>query len=426
MSKHAQSQPIEGRVRDLAHGGDAVVETERGIVMARGALPDERVRVQVERKQGGVLRGTIVEITERSQHRQVAVCPVAERCGGCPLMTLAVPAQLQWKRERLRRLLHKIGAQIEPEMFASPKLLGYRARARLAWQTRGAVATIGYHAAGRSEPLDIEHCAVLQPALAHGLHSLRERLRSVLVGRGEITLGPGAGGLCTIELASEVAQPDAVHVALESLVADGDVAGVVLRTASDAALKSFGDARQFTVGPDGLALWSPPGAFVQANPEVNARLAAYVTTLAEARDARVVELYAGHGNLSVLLSVGALSLHAIEAVPGAAEACRGNLAARGLVHARVTCDDAAHGLQASGRDPVDVVVLDPPRAGAREALPHILERKPNRIVYVACDPATLRRDLAQLCAAGYRVDAAAVFDMFPHTAHVESVVRLQK
>jgi len=83
-------------------------------------------------------------------------------------------------------------------------------------------------------------------------------------------------------------------------------------------------------------------------------------------------------------------------------------------------------MHASGSDPVDVVVLDPPRAGAREALPYILERKPKRIVYVACEPATLRRDLTELCAAGYRVDAAAVFDMFPHTAHVESVVRLQK
>jgi 23S rRNA (uracil1939-C5)-methyltransferase len=86
------------------------------------------------------------------------------------------------------------------------------------------------------------------------------------------------------------------------------------------------------------------------------------------------------------------------------------------------CDDAARGAQ--GRTRVDVVVLDPPRSGARAALPAILGRRPKRVVYVSCDGATLRRDLGELAAHGYRVDAAAAFDMFPQTSHLEAVVRL--
>jgi 23S rRNA (uracil1939-C5)-methyltransferase len=136
----------------------------------------------------------------------------------------------------------------------------------------------------------------------------------------------------------------------------------------------------------------------------------------------VLELFAGHGNFSVALAAQASELRAVESDQQAAEACRQNLRERKLGHARVVCDDAARGAQ--GRTHVDVVVLDPPRTGARAALSAIVARRPKRIVYVSCDGATLRRDLGELAASGYRVDAAAAFDMFPQTSHLEAVVRL--
>ena len=419
---------LEGRVRDLTHGGDAVVETAQGIVLARGALPDERVRVALGRRISGAQRGTVTEVLAASPDRIAAPCPEVERCGGCPLMTLERSAQARFKRERLRRVLEQRGSPIEPEFIESPHELGYRARARLSFGARrGGPTQVGYREASSHTQIDVRACLVLAPSLALGYARLREQLAPVLQGAGEIALGAGAGQRCVADVTSAAPQPPDVYAAAERLAASHAFAGVSLRVGfgKDAgAAAVWGDARQLGVGVDDLPLWAPPGAFMQANPEVNAQLVTRVAALAEVRGARVLELYAGHGNLSIALARGATELRAVESERDAAEACRQNLLARSLSHARVTCDDAAHG--AAGKGPVDVVVLDPPRTGAREALPAILARKPSRIVYVSCDLASLRRDLGELVLGGYRVDAAVALDMFPQTAHLESVVRLQR
>jgi 23S rRNA (uracil1939-C5)-methyltransferase len=415
---------LEGRVRDVAHGGDAVIETERGIVLARGALPGERVRVQVEARRGGVQRGRLIELLEPSGERVQAPCDAADRCGGCPLMTLAPAAQARLKRAHLTRALAHVRAEVAIEWVASPRPLGYRVRARLAWQPgRGGGAKIGYRAAGTDAVEDIERCAVLAPELARGLSAIRTRLGGVIAGEGVIALGLGAQARCVTELQAEAPQPPAVYEACRELVSSGELGGIALRAGGrELAPALFGDPRQLGTGSDGRALWAPPGAFMQANAEVNALLAARVLELAAPEGASVLELFAGHGNFSVALAARAAAFRAVESDRLAADACRQNLNERGLTQASVLCDDAARGAQ--GRSRVDVVVLDPPRTGARAVLPAILARRPKRIVYVSCDAATLRRDLGELCAGGYRVDAAAAFDMFPHTAHLETVVRL--
>jgi 23S rRNA (uracil1939-C5)-methyltransferase len=422
MAKASAADVLDGRVRDLSHSGDAVVETALGIVMARGGLPGERVQLRLTRRVAGVARGTLLALLEASPDRVEPPCNLVERCGGCPLMTLAVPAQLGFKRERLRRVLAHHGSTLEPELFASPNALGYRARARLGWGRAGQGARIGYRGAGSLSVVDVPSCLVLGPALELGYAQLRTRLAPVLQGEGEITLGLGTGGQCVGELVSAAPQPPQVYAQAAGAVESGALAGLALRIGRGGAAAIWGDPRQLTLGADGKQLWAPPGAFMQANPEVNALLVAHVLALAEPQAARVLELYAGHGNLTVALAPLAAELRAVESEREAAEACRENLLTRGLSGARVVCEDAARGAQGAGR--IDVVVLDPPRAGAREALPALLARRPKRIVYVSCDLTTLRRDLGVLVGAGYQLDAAGAFDMFPHTAHLESVVRL--
>jgi 23S rRNA (uracil1939-C5)-methyltransferase len=383
------------------------------------------VQVSVESRRGGVQRGRVLALLEASPDRVEPVCEVVQRCGGCPLMTLAEAAQAQLKLQHLQRVLQHVQAAVTPEWIGSPRALGYRVRARLGWQraAKGRAARIGYRPAGDDAIVDVERCAVLAPELARGLSALRARLGAELEGEGAIALGLGAGGQCVAELRTDAPQPPAVYSACEALVAARELAGLALHAGGrELAAARFGDPRQLGAGIDGKPLLAPPGAFTQANPEVNARLVARVLELAAPEGASVLELFAGHGNFTVALAARAAQLRAVEADAAAAEACRQNLRERGLTNARVVCDDAAHGAQGKGR--VDVVVLDPPRAGARAVLPAIVARRPRRIVYVSCDAASLRRDLGELAAAGYRVDAAAAFDMFPQTSHLESLVRL--
>src|SRR5690349_3754376 len=122
------AEPLEGRVRDVTHAGEAVVETAQGIVFTRGALPEERVRVQPVRRVRGVWHGTVLAVTQASPARVAPPCPIADRCGGCPLMALDDAVEQRWKLERLARVLGRVGAGVRPELRVGRNALGYRAR----------------------------------------------------------------------------------------------------------------------------------------------------------------------------------------------------------------------------------------------------------------------------------------------------------
>jgi 23S rRNA (uracil1939-C5)-methyltransferase len=187
---------------------------------------------------------------------------------------------------------------------------------------------------------------------------------------------------------------------------------------------SHGDVRQHAIDREGKTVSGTPFGFAQANDRLNLALVEHVIELADARALRVLELYAGHGNFTLGLAAVAKEVVAVESERTAAETCQLNARERGLTNVRVRAEDAAK--VASERATFDVVVLDPPRAGAKDALAGIARAKPTRIVYVSCDPGTLRRDLGLLSGLGYAVVHARGFDMFPHTPHVETVVKLER
>ncbi len=421
------SEPLEGRVRDITQSGDAVVETSAGIVMARGALPGERVRVVVLGKSQGTLRGRITERVEQRVERVVPQCPRVETCGGCPLMPLELPAQLAWKRERVA---HALGLPLEAlPIIAGPNDYAYRTRARLAFgrgkNGRGSIA-IGYRAASSHDVVDAADCVVLASPLQAAYAQIREHMRG-LVGSGEIalTLVPISltAAVVIAHIECDALQPPETYRALEALGACPELAGVSLAVERGAAVK-LGELEPAAVAPDGLPFFSPAFGFAQANRWLNDALVDKTLELADASGLRVLELYAGHGNFTLGLARVASELLAVESDREAVEACRRNLKERGLTLARVRADDAAK--VASERGAVDLVVLDPPRTGAKDALAGIAARKPKRIVYVSCDPATLRRDVGILATLDYAIESAIAFDMFPHTPHVESVVRLAR
>jgi 23S rRNA (uracil1939-C5)-methyltransferase len=159
------------------------------------------------------------------------------------------------------------------------------------------------------------------------------------------------------------------------------------------------------------------------NGAVNARLRQLVFELADARAARVLELYAGQGNFTLGLAEHAESLIAIESHRASADACRDSLRAHHYEHARVIAADVA---AARLPERCDVIVLDPPRAGAPELAQLAARTRARTIVYVSCHMTTLGRDLRALHAVGFEADRVHALDMFPQTAHVEAVVRMRR
>lgn len=421
---------LEGRVRDLTRFGDGVVATDRGVVFAPGVLPEERVRLLGVARQGRATRARRAVVLAASPERVEPPCPVAHRCGGCPLMHASPALQARFKRGLVAQALDGLAGaeEVAVGLEAPAARLAYRRRARLAWASTGRGTRLGYRTRRSARVVDVEACAVLDARLGEALRRLRTEVAPHLEGEGELHLALGGAptpasepAVPVIALRSDGPQPPALYAALARLVEAGALAGASLRAAGATAEAVFGDPREVAEGADGLRLTGTVAGFSQAHGEVNASLVAAVRSLADARDRRVLELFGGSGNLTVVLAADARELTMVEADRGAAEACRANLRRRGL-RATVRAADAET-YRAAGRP--DVAVLDPPRTGAPGASRHLAELRPERIVYVSCDPPTLRRDLRTLAEAGYLVDRALAFDMFPQTAHVEAVVRLR-
>ena len=416
---------MEGVVRAMARGGDAAVLTDQGIVFAHGALPGERVRLGSVTRRRGAATAEVVEILAAAPERVSPPCPRFSRCGGCTWMHGAPEAQAEWKRAFLEEALDRAGqrAGVDVTCAPAPTALGYRRRARLAWHAGPGETRVGYRHRRSHAIEDAPDCAVLTPALEAGLDRLRAVLAPFLAGVGEASLSEGAAGGLALVLETADSQPAEAYGAAAALAGETGVAGVALMVEGVGAPATWGDPRDVYEGFDGAPMVGTIGGFSQAHGAVNKALVARVAEWAEPSDARVLEFHAGSGNLTVALAPDAASTVAVELDQGAADACRANLANRGITGVRVVAADAA--ACTAERSP-DVVVLNPPRTGAAEAVGPIVKRRPARIVYVSCDTGTLARDLKAFGAAGYVVDAACGYDMFPQTAHLESVVRLRR
>jgi len=402
-------------VRDVGRSGDGVVESERGVVFVPQTFPGERVRFEVQRRGKGTAHGRLLEVLEPRTDRQDPPCAIAHRCGGCPWMALEPSGQRALQQERGRALAARVAFEGEVPVI-SAQSLGYRRRARLAWKG----PAMGYRAAGSRQVVDAPECLVLQPALARGWTAARAAFEGVLEGSGEIRAYRN-GDAAVLRLQTSDPQPPAVYEACRTLARSETLAGVALKV-GEADPAVFGEVHERYEGPDGEPLEGPPGGFSQAHDPLSLTLARDVAEFASAGLDRpsMLELHAGHGSFTVLLAASARELRAVEVSEAACESLRANLAARGL-KARVVAADVADQPRSFSPE-LDVLVLDPPRTGAREPLERLLVSKARpRIVYVSCDLATLERDLGLLQAGGYGVDHLRLYELFPQTARVEAL-----
>ncbi len=408
----------QGEVRAVGRGGDAVVETSNGIVLVPGALPGERVELVLTGSKRGAARGRLIRVLRPAAERREPACADAARCGGCPLMIASPALQRKIKQRFLADACRGLPGveDTEIEWVDSPASLAYRRRARLAWHRD----TIGYRQLHSNRVTPIGECIVLVQPLREAWDALRACLASSLRGGGEIQLQLTSAERVVVDLRADHDQLPELFEACERLCELPVVAGVTLRTRGDGHAASWGETRvAIQAGASGL-LEGPGSAFSQANDRVNEKLIEAVVRLAEPQGLRVLELHCGIGNFTVGLAAQASALVAVEQDPLAADACQRNLKRLGR-KARVAVGDANQ--PPKGR--YDVVVLDPPRQGAKALFEgSAVLPGPKRLVYVSCDTATLARDLPLATAKGYRIDRLIGFDMFPQTAHLESLVRL--
>lgn len=418
------------RIDTLATGGAGVGSLEDGLrVFVPATVPGDRVVAAVQRDVRPA-RGKLVRIVEPSPDRRDAPCPHVERCGGCDFMHITETAQQKAHADIVRNAVeHATGLScptIRVHVAHAP--LQYRTRARLFVRTERHGVRVGYRGSATNLVVDVDTCAVLHPSIAPALEDLR-LVFAGSKGEGDVQIARGAAGRLCVDAVWHGELPPTVWAAIDQRIQRAAWAGARVRVDGAKVPATFGDPRPVLEGADGEPLVIAAGSFAQASDEGANLLARRVLALShkdpdvESNDASlgtVVELFSGSGTFSVLLAKSASAFFSVESHEEAARSARQNLAARGLSGKVTVADADAFVLPAH----VDVVVLDPPRSGAAGAAAAIVAARASRVVYVACDPATLSRDLATFVRAGFALTHIETFELFPQTSHVETVVRL--
>jgi 23S rRNA (uracil1939-C5)-methyltransferase len=418
-----EGRRVRLRTETMSYGPHAVARAEGKVVFVRNAAPDEEVEVAVTEEHRRYAFADLLRVIAPSPQRRPAPCPFLPRCGGCAWQHLDYASQLRAKRalvaEHLRRIARVDANVAEP--LASPLEFGYRHRLKL----RVDGGRVGFFAGGSHDLVEVDHCLLAAPRVdaaiptaARLVRALRTRTR-----RLEIVAGDDADAGLTVIGEAEGAWVEADEPVCRAWMADhaAVVAGLLL--AGRGWRRSWGAPGSSIRPSDALRIPVGAGTFTQVNPLANRLLVRTVLDLAgEVGGRRVLDLYAGAGNLSLPLAQRGAEVTAIEGSRQAVSDARAAADRLGLGSYRAVCErvDRALAALAAAGERFDVAVLDPPRSGAQEAVAPLLALRPPRLLYVSCDPTTLARDLGRL-SAHYRVERVQPIDMFPQTYHVETV-----
>jgi 23S rRNA (uracil1939-C5)-methyltransferase len=398
-------------VQGLVHGGEALARHEGRVVFLRGAAPGDRVEAELT-GEGRFERTRPLRILERGSAHVDAPCPIVDRCGGCPLQHVAYGVQLAAKQELVADALERIGGfprasyELSPTV-PSPKPFRYRRRARL---HRAPGGRWGFAQPGATVVEPVDECLLFEPLLQE-LATVARTARdlSAIVDVG-LLAGEGKGA---IDLRPEGAVSPALRKRAEKLLEHRIVRGVTI------AGTALGDPVIADAPlPNGARVRARPDTFAQANRSLVPQLQREVTQ-AVGDAPRLLELYCGSGTLTLPLLGERRQVAASESSTLSLSLLRRS-ADEADLPVRLIAGDAAEVVR-SFDQPIDAVLLDPPRTGAAEAVRALASLRPARVVYVSCDAPTLARDGKVLTQAGYRLERAAPLDLFPQTAHLEIV-----
>ena len=395
MNASSRGDVVEMKVDRIVAGGYGFGRAGARPVFVSFGAPGDVARVRIDRVQAAVSFGTVVEVITPGPDRQEPPCPHYGVCGGCDLQHINYKGQLAAKQEILRDALRRIGGfreEFEIPITGSPLPWGYRQRAE--WQRDPATAALGYFRRASHTIEDISVCYVLTPALERLRAEFHAESRDLTVreihaaaGDDQIAVSPAIG--------EHVNDPVAVKIGDESFRFDAETffqtnLGIV-PAMIDEVLKT-----------------SPaPGV---------------------AHDGAAVDLFCGVGLFTLPLGRRYARVVGVETSRPAVQYARGNARYATLNNVKFAAmpaeDWMRHRAEAFGA--IEQIVVDPPRTGLEPSLiAAILRRRPDRVAYVSCDPATLSRDLKLFTTNGYEFDSVAAFDMFPQTHHVEAVAHLR-
>lgn len=430
---------FEVEIRNLSPEGRGVAQVEGKTVFIPGALAGERVSFRYSARHRRHDEGRLEAVLRPSPDRVTPRCAHADICGGCSLQHLSGSAQLRDKEAALRETLSRLGG-VEPEGWLapleSPVHWGYRQKARLGvkWVEKKGRVLVGFREQRSGLIADIQSCAVLDERVGMLLEplarrieqlSIRERLPQIEIAVGE------AAPVLVLRVLSEPSAQD--RAALCAFAQEHGIRFGIQSAGPDSIVPLCDEAplsQSYSLPDFGIEFSFEPTDFTQVNAGLNRLMVKQALELLDpGPDDNVLDLFCGLGNFTLPLATRAGQVTGVEADAGLIERAKANARRNNLANLNFeianlyeSLDDAAWLKQRYGK-----ALIDPPRSGAAEILELLPKLGVQRLVYVSCYPATLARDAGILVKEhGYRLKKLGIMDMFPHTAHVESIALFER
>ncbi|HSW35664.1 MAG TPA: 23S rRNA (uracil(1939)-C(5))-methyltransferase RlmD [Candidatus Limnocylindrales bacterium] len=444
MFKIGDVQSVE--IADLNHQGEGVGKAAGFVLFVPEALPGETVTAEIISLHKSHAYARLLSRESSSPHRVIPPCPYYNLCGGCQLQHLSYEMQLVWKQKRVAASLQRIG-KIEAPVLPTcgmPTPYRYRNKARVHLAVDQGRVTAGFYETQSHRVIDIEDCLVQHPVNVLAINTVRRVVQeqysnknvrtgqpllvTAMVVRASFATGQvlvtleSAADSSTLSRLKQLAQ--AISVGLKDRLA-----GVVLHQ-----MGKKGSRYTILVGQPFLEEEISPfryrissQSFFQVN-SIQAKVLFEQVTAYAAHPRTAFDLYCGTGNFALYLSRVAEHVIGVDSASSTIADAKKNAATNGL-HNLEFIKSLAEDIPAlllKGEHP-KTILLDPPRKGCSPALlDAVVAAKPERIVYISCDPATLARDLAYLSPKGYLTQEIQPIDMFPQTSHVETVVLMSR
>lgn len=441
-----KNQIITLSIHNNGSSGEGVGSYYGYTVFVDGALPGEQVEVQLVECKKNYGKGRLIKVLFPSADRVIPPCPLFGQCGGCQLMHLSYSEQLRTKQQRVIDALDRIGKIPHPPVqacIASPSELAYRNKIQLPVRQsqNDSKLMLGLFARSSHDLIQVDHCLIHCPMGEEIYQSLRKVLQdSPIKGYDPISR---KGELKHVLIKSAVNTKEALVILVTQsellpqldLIAEKilttcqHVKGVIQNVQPDhtnvilgkkwKVLKGSGHIEEVLLG---LKFKVSPASFFQVNPAQAEQLYQKALALAQLNGSEtVLDAYCGVGTLALIFAQRAKHVIGVECVPEAIEDAKSNAQLNGLDNTSFICDEAERFIRSIHA--IDLILLNPPRQGCDPLfLAGIQRLAPHKVIYVSCDPATLARDLGILHSYGYSIKEVQPFDMFPQTAHVETVV----
>ncbi len=435
-------------IQRMGDGGEGVGRIEGLAVFVDNALPGDRVEIKVTQVKRNFARGRIKKVVQQSEQRVEAKCPAALECGGCQIQHMDYGWQLMHKQQKvadaLQRISGLVGVTVHPVLgMKDPWRYRNKAQYPVGRGEEGIVT--GFYARQSHDIIDIDDCAIQhginnkvvkeikEHMKEYGIEPYDEKTHQGTIRHILTRIGFATGEIMVVIVAACRYFPgkDALVERLKGTI--NNIMSIVL---------NVNDRRTNVIlGQECITLWGQdyitdimdnlkfrisPLSFFQVNPSQTLVLYRKALEYAGLKGGEiVVDAYCGTGSISLFLAGQAAKVYGIEVVEAAVEDARANAVINGIQNAEFITGLAEEVMPRLYREGIrpHAVVLDPPRKGCEQALlDAVVSMQPGRVVYVSCNPATLARDLKYLDGRGYKTVEVQPVDMFPHTAHVETVV----